>query len=147
MILRMAQDAARAKNKAREVRNKFARQKEYRRVRFHRFKGRREDFMEDETRFAYRGRLERSIQTMAAWLEAQARANSKEGKSRFVIVEEDDEMDDVPLSRLVVKAPEPAAIAVAFLAEGPTALGEPAVSATLVGQGPMTVRGSSRGPV
>jgi hypothetical protein len=128
----MAQDATRVKSKAREERNKFARQKEYRRVRFHRFKGRREDFMEEETRLAYRGRLGRSIQTMAVWLEAQARVNSEEGTSRFVIVEEEDEMDDVPLSQLVVKTSEPTLIAVAFIAEGPALPGEVAVPATLV---------------
>jgi hypothetical protein len=132
MVLRMAQDATRVKSKAREERNKFARQKEYRRVRFHRFKGRREDVMEEETRSAYRGRLGRSIQTMAVWLEAQARVNSEEGTSRFVIVMEEDEMDDVPLSEFVVKTPEPTLIAVAFIAEGPALPGEVAVPATLV---------------
>ena len=78
----MASDASRVKVKAREALHKKIRQTGYRRARYQRFKGRREDVLEDEIR--ERGHLRRvkSIQKMEAWLSAQAQVNSEEGSPR-----------------------------------------------------------------
>mmetsp|Transcript_52681 Transcript_52681/g.120197 ORF Transcript_52681/g.120197 Transcript_52681/m.120197 type:complete len:133 (+) Transcript_52681:111-509(+) len=85
MILDMAQHAARVKVKAREARHKKLRQSGYRRVRYQRFRGRREDAMEEETQEAYRARLRRSLTFMASWLDAQAVVNLQEGQPRSVV--------------------------------------------------------------
>ena len=83
-LLAMASDASRIKTKAREALHKRTRQTGYRQVRYQRFKGRREDVLEDEIRERRRLRRVKSIQTMEAWLSAQAQANSEEGSPRDV---------------------------------------------------------------
>ena len=84
LLLVMASDASRVKIKAREALHKKTRQTGYRQVRYQRFKGRREDALEDEIRERRRLRRIKSIQAMEAWLSAQAQANSEEGSPRDV---------------------------------------------------------------
>ena len=85
-LLAMASDASRIKTKAREALHKRTRQTGYRQVRYQRFKGRREDVLEDEIRERRRLRRIKSIQNMKAWLSAQVQANSEEGSPRDVPV-------------------------------------------------------------
>jgi hypothetical protein len=82
MILAMTSDAARFKVKAREAKHKKTRQVGYRAVRYKRFKGRRHEIMEDETREALRARRAKRCQAMIVWLEAQALVNAQEGEPR-----------------------------------------------------------------
>ena len=82
MILAMATDAARVKVKAREAKHKKTRQIGYRAVRYQRFKGRRHEIMEDETREALQAPRAKRCQAMVIWLEAQAMVNAQEGKPR-----------------------------------------------------------------
>jgi len=82
MILAMTSDAARVKVKAREAKHKKTRQVGYRAVRYQRFKGRRHEIMEDETREALRARRAKRCQAMIIWLEAQALVNAQEGGPR-----------------------------------------------------------------
>ena len=84
LLLGMARDASRVKVKAKEALHKKIRQTGYRRVRYQRFKGRREDVLDDEIRERRRLRRVKSIQFMDAWLSAQAQANSEEGRPRDV---------------------------------------------------------------
>jgi len=79
MVLSMAKDAVRVKEKSREARHKKTRQVGYRSVRCQRFKGRRGAAMEEEVRAEVRTRRARSIHIMAKWLELQAQANAEEG--------------------------------------------------------------------
>jgi hypothetical protein len=135
MILGMAHDAARVKSKAREARHKRVRQSGYCKVRYQRFQGRRDEAMEEETREAYRARVRRSIQTMAGWLESQARANAEEGRPRYADVEDSDGLEDVPLSRFVAQAV--VVVPTALLVEGPINPWEPVMRATVVGNVPL----------
>ena len=80
----MARDATRVKVKAREVLHKKIRQTGYRRVKYQRFKGRREDALDDEIRERRRLRRVKSIQFMEAWLSAQTQAKSEEGSPRDI---------------------------------------------------------------
>jgi hypothetical protein len=138
MMLSMAIDAAHAKRSLREARHKRARQSIHRQVRYRRFQGRRDEAMGEDTRGgAYLVRLERSIETMATWLRAQAEANAEEGSPRTI--PDADGLEDVPLSRLVAKAREVAPITVAPLVEGPINLGVPVVIATLAGETPLAL--------
>jgi len=82
MILAMTSDAAQVKVKAREAKHKKTRQVGYRAVRFQRFKGRRHEIMEDETREALQARRAKRCQAMIIWLEAQALVNAQEGRPR-----------------------------------------------------------------
>jgi len=82
MVLSMAKDAARVKEKSRGARHTKIRQVGYRSVRYQRFQGRRGKAMEEEVRAGVRARRARSIQVMAQWLESQARAYAEEGTPR-----------------------------------------------------------------
>ena len=82
MILAMTSDAARFKVKAREAKHKKTRQVGYRAVRYKRFKGRRHEIMQDETREALKARRAKRCQAMIIWLEAQALVNAQEGEPR-----------------------------------------------------------------
>ena len=82
MILAMTSDAARVKVKAREAKHKKTRQVGYRAVRYQRFKGRRHEIMEDETREALQARRAKRCQAMIIGLEAQALVNAQEGEPR-----------------------------------------------------------------
>ena len=84
LLLVMASDASRVKIKAREALRTKIRQTGYRQVRYQRFKGCREDVLEDEIRERRRLRRIKSIQAMETWLSAQAQANSEEGSPRDV---------------------------------------------------------------
>jgi len=82
MIDAMTSDAARFKAKAREAKHKKTHQAGYRAGRYQRFKGRRHEIMEDETREALRARRAKRCQAMIIWLEAQALVNAQEGEPR-----------------------------------------------------------------
>jgi hypothetical protein len=137
MMLSMAIDAAHAKRSLREARHKRARQTIHRQARYRRFQGRRDEAMGEDTRGAYRARLERSIEIMATWLTAQGEANAEEGRPRTT--PDADGLGDVPLSRLVTKACEVAPITVALPVEGPINLGVPVMIATFANETPLTL--------
>ena len=82
MLLSMALHAARVKTRSREARHKKERQRSYRKVRYKRFKGRRDDFMDEDMRQAEITRRAKSLQWTAKWLKAQDRANAEEGNPR-----------------------------------------------------------------
>ena len=88
LLLIMAMDAARVKQKAREVRRKNVRQIGYRSVRYQRFQGRRDEVLEEETQERRRIRRVKSIQAMQTWLVEQAQANAEEGTPREVLAKE-----------------------------------------------------------
>jgi len=100
MVLTMVVDAARVKAKSREARHKKERQMAYRGVRYLRFNGRRADAMEEEAYEARRARRAKSIQRIAEWLEAQARANAEEGRPRIA-----DEREDAYVVLLAARLP------------------------------------------
>ncbi|KAJ1471180.1 hypothetical protein T484DRAFT_1753420 [Baffinella frigidus] len=128
----MAEDAVRVKVKAKEARRKKVLQTGSRRVRYLLFKNRREEAIEEETREAYRARLNRSIAVMSGWLEAQERANAQEGKPRFAGDQEEDGLN-VPLSPSAGAAPVVTPIAMGVIVEGPICPWEPLMEATVVG--------------
>ena len=103
MILTMAVDAARAKDKSHEARQRKERQVAYRGVRYQRFNGRREDVMKEEVREAKRARRAKSLQRTERWSEAQGCADAEEGSPRVDRNAEDQE--DMPLILLAVQLP------------------------------------------
>ena len=99
LLLVMASHASRVKVKARKALHKKIWQTGHRQVRYQRFKGRREDVLEDEIRERRRLRRIKSIQNMKAWLSAQSRVNAEEGNLRDApeIPEAATESDQAPL--------------------------------------------------
>ena len=83
MLLNMAVHSARAKAKSREVLHKNKRQMGYRKVRYKKFKGRRDDIIAVEVLEHKR----RQRVKMSGWLEAQGLVNAEEGYPR---VDDDD---------------------------------------------------------
>jgi len=72
MVLSMAKDVARVKEKSREARHKKIRQVGYWSVKYKRFQGRRGEVLDEEVQAEERERRARSIRLMAPWLEDQA---------------------------------------------------------------------------
>jgi hypothetical protein len=128
MTLGMARDASRAKDKAREVKHKKVRQVGYRQGRYQRFKGRRDEAMEEEVREARRVRVKKSNDFMAGWLEAQAQANAEEGSPRV---------------RPQVVVVEVNLVVMATIPEGPLDPREPVMMAVALGTGPLSVVGAT----